>query len=189
MSSLREIIETTTRDFLKSAEFAAIVKDPSVVCSALDPDCRRQIVPRSFMASMGAAEDRLFSNAEAEAASAENMQVSAVKKTEIFNLTVDEVARKSAARTVSVIKFRDGEEMTLENSWFFELVEDGSKIKGIVEFCGEETARKRVEKTVALQMKKAAQGGCDVLCQLVVSGEAQMTGSMYDGIRYPSMGM
>ncbi|KAI0481755.1 hypothetical protein F4859DRAFT_512890 [Xylaria cf. heliscus] len=187
-SSLRQTIEITTRDFLKSAELAGAIRDPGVVTRSLGLECRRQIVPRSFMEGMRASPpDRLFSNAEAKSAATENLQVSSVVKTEILNLTIDEEARMSAARTVSVMKFRDGEEMTLENSWFFELVEDGSKIIKIVEFCGELLARKRVEKTVELLMKKTAMGGCDTLGRLVATGEAKMSGTIYDGRLYPSM--
>lgn len=63
-----------------------------------------------------------------------DLKTMAVVSTEFLNLIVDPEKRTSAARTRHALKFKNGEEMSLEFAWFFDLNDDGTKITKILEF-------------------------------------------------------
>ncbi|KAI3336321.1 hypothetical protein HD806DRAFT_1878 [Xylariaceae sp. AK1471] len=153
-SKLRETIEATTRECILSYEAASNAsKNASMISRSLSPSCSRLIVPQNFLASMGAPEpDRAFPNGEYESLFASDLKATHFPSggTTILDLTIDETAKRSAARTSHVIEFSDGEKMTLEFAWFFELLDDGTKVKRIVEFCDPGMSRKHFEKIQGL---------------------------------------
>jgi hypothetical protein len=154
VAKLREAIEATTRECILSYEAASNPsKNASLISRSLSSSCTRLIVPWNFLASMGALElDRLVPNAEYERLFAADLKVTHFPSgtTDILDLTIDETARKSAARTSHIIEFSDGDEMTLEFAWFFDLEVDGTKVKRIVEFCDPDLSRRHFEKVQGL---------------------------------------
>ncbi|GAP87479.1 hypothetical protein SAMD00023353_2600730 [Rosellinia necatrix] len=155
--SLRRAIEANTKEFLTSPRVAAERNDPTVLSRTLTQDCRRKIVPASFMLSIGVTNpNQGFTNEQAQQAFSENIKVSSVESIDVHRLCVDEAARASAACTGTVLLFRDGERLRLETAWFLDFVDDGSRIKRIVEFCGEQAAHRRVDKTVRLLQERGA---------------------------------
>jgi hypothetical protein len=58
--------------------------------------------------------ERGIPNAEYEALFASDLKVTSFRDSTVVDLTVDKVARKSAARSTYVIEFADGEELIME---------------------------------------------------------------------------
>ncbi|GAW11053.1 hypothetical protein ANO14919_003920 [Xylariales sp. No.14919] len=138
---LRATISGTTRGFIYSClNSNSGLGGPSVTNPHLTPDCKHYILPPSFLTFMKYRDsDQPSPRPATKMPPIDEPKVSTIQ-TAVRNLTVDEVARRSAARSVHVVCFVSGEEITVEYAWFFDLVDDGSQIKRIEQFC-EEGAR------------------------------------------------
>ncbi|KAI1429414.1 hypothetical protein F5Y12DRAFT_487506 [Xylaria sp. FL1777] len=164
--NLRVAMEKTTREFIRSFYGGDhVLHNPKFSATKLTPTCACLIVPRATLTSLPPSsysstislpptlvvDDDDEAEAEAEAAAAAAAEVAGeewkatdpkvcgIRNTVILDLTIDEGVQRSVARSVHVIGFVDGEEMALEYSWFFELVDEGRLIRKAVQFCGEGT--------------------------------------------------
>ncbi|KAI0105465.1 hypothetical protein GGR51DRAFT_189431 [Nemania sp. FL0031] len=154
--NLRATMEATVRSFLRSPVDATRAQDLRLVTRDLTRDCKRQVLPRTFQLQLElSTPDERFDNAHTERSFRENAKVCAVRATEIHSLTIDETARRAAARTSTVVCLPDRKEMELETCWFLDLVQDGTRIKGVTEFVGENAAlRKHRENARWLGLRK-----------------------------------
>jgi hypothetical protein len=123
---LRVAIEATTRQF-----FAAY---------------RRFYRPISLCNWFGVPQDWSHDNEAYKAGITANLEHGSIKTCEVFNLTIDVDARRSAAMTVSKMVFKDGEELIMEHAWALDLNDDGSKVVKVVEFCDQLATRRMVSK-------------------------------------------
>lgn len=94
----------------------------------------------------GVPPDWSHDNEAYKAGIAANLEHGSIKTCEVFNLTIDVDARKSAAMSVSNMVFKDGEELIMEHAWALDFNDDGSKIVKVVEFCDQLATRRMVSK-------------------------------------------
>ncbi|KAI3338829.1 hypothetical protein F4824DRAFT_457229 [Ustulina deusta] len=143
---LRANMEATVRGFIMSHYGANHILDyPAFIAEKLTPDCKLMVAPGAFLEALGTAPNVRFDNAAVIKGQRDDLSVCRALQTVVSNVTIDDAGRRAAARSMHVVRFVDGVEMTAEYSWFFDLVDDGSLIKRITQFCGE-GARETYEK-------------------------------------------
>ncbi|TGJ83558.1 hypothetical protein E0Z10_g5210 [Xylaria hypoxylon] len=156
-SSLRATISATTRGFIYSClNGNSVLGGPKSINSNLTPDCKHYMLPRSFPIAMESpGPDQPSPSPAVETPFTDDPKVCTIQ-TAVSSLTIDEVARRSAARSVHAIRFISGEEMTLEYAWFFHLVDDGSGIKRIEQFSEEGTRNMHDTRQELIRQVKAS---------------------------------
>ncbi|EOO02479.1 hypothetical protein UCRPA7_2019 [Phaeoacremonium minimum UCRPA7] len=133
-TSIRQLLEKKTNDFLLCYEDATNANDPNLISRHLAPDCKRYFGPVGYLTAMGLPPDFGFSVPEYQAAYEQHMPIWAVKSTDILNVVIDEAGRKAAARSICHGEFCDGDKFALDFTWFLEFSEDGTEIKKVLEF-------------------------------------------------------
>lgn len=132
---LREAIENTARKFLGAYKEAGEQNDPAIINRDVTECCKRYFKPAGVLQLFGSPPVDGLSNADYEAAMALDLQKYVVTYSDISDVTVDTESRKSAATSVTGMKYKDGEEDVIEHSWVLDFNEDGSKVTKVIEFC------------------------------------------------------
>lgn len=153
-TSIRELIEKRTNDFLMCYEDATRANDGNLISRHLAPDCKRIFGPVGYLTAMGLPPDFGFSVAEYQSAYEQHMPIWAVKSTEILNVVVDPVGKKAAARSICHGEFCDGDKFALDFTWFLDFSDDGTEIKKILEFVDIPESIRHFEKNKELQEKR-----------------------------------
>ncbi|KAF4962558.1 hypothetical protein FSARC_9336 [Fusarium sarcochroum] len=131
---LRKKIEATLVSFLAAYEDGKAQNNPSLINRDVTPDCLRHLLPTSLCKSLGLPPDFAMNNEIYEQNYANDLKLGGVHDTVNTNLVIDVDASKAALTTKSDLTFNEGDLLVLEFAWFFDLNEDGSKIKRVVEF-------------------------------------------------------
>jgi hypothetical protein len=143
---LRAAIEATTRQFFAAYVESGEGNDPAIINRDVDADCKRFYRPISLCDWFGVPPEWSHDNEAYKAGIAANLEHGAIKTCEVFNLTIDADARRSAAMTVSNMVFKDGEKLIMEHAWALDFNHDGSKVVKVVEFCDQLATRRMVSK-------------------------------------------
>ncbi|KAK7753294.1 hypothetical protein SLS62_004813 [Diatrype stigma] len=160
---LRATIEATVRSCLSAHRDGAISRDASTVSRGLAASCTRAIVPGSFARSLGLqpADLAAMPNDAYVGQFAKDLEVSAVTRTDVLDLTIDlglgggpDSYPRVAARTDNTATTSDGQEFTLEFAWFFDLSRDGREVTRVVEFVDPVEAGRFQERVEALYAEK-----------------------------------
>ncbi|KIL92962.1 hypothetical protein FAVG1_04143 [Fusarium avenaceum] len=131
---LRAAMEATTRQFFAAYVESGERNEPAIINRDVDPDCKRFYRPISLCHWFGVPPDWSHDNEAYKAGITANLEHGSIKTCEVFNLTIDVDARRSAAMTVSNMVFKDGEELIMEHAWSLDFNGDGSKVVKVVEF-------------------------------------------------------
>ncbi|RKL27239.1 hypothetical protein BFJ72_g13266 [Fusarium proliferatum] len=132
---LRDAIENTTRQFLAAYKEAGEQNNPAIINRDVTDSCKRYFKPAGVLQLFGSPPEDGLSNADYEAAMALDLEKYVVTYSDVSDLTIDTEARKSAATTVTGMKYKNGEEDVIEHSWVLDFNEDGSKVTKVIEFC------------------------------------------------------
>ncbi|QGI70598.1 hypothetical protein CEK27_002927 [Fusarium fujikuroi] len=132
---LRDAIGNTTRQFLAAYKEAGEQNNPAIINRDVTDSCKRYFKPAGVLQLFGSPPEDCLSNADYEAAMALDLEKYVVTYSDVSDLTIDTKARKSAATTVTGMKYKNGEEDVIEHSWVLDFNEDGSKVTKVIEFC------------------------------------------------------
>ncbi|KAF5681405.1 hypothetical protein FDENT_8176 [Fusarium denticulatum] len=143
---LREAIESTTRQFLGAYKEAGEQNNPALINRDVTNSCKRYFKPAGVLRLFGSPPEDGLNNADYEAAMALDLEKYVVAYSDISDLTVDTESRKSAATTVTGMKYKDGEEDVIEHSWILDFNEGGSKVTKVIEFCDMDGLRRMFAK-------------------------------------------
>lgn len=146
-SDLRRRIETTTRAFLSAFEEGSTEQDASIINRDVTADCTRHMHPASVPQTFGLPADFVFDTTTFQAAFAKDIKVLRFESNVISNLVIDTEARSAAFTSIARVRPIKGDEYECEQAWFLYFVEDGSKVRKVVEFC---------DKDVILRMANAS---------------------------------
>ena len=133
MSATYIKIQTTARQFANSYKDAFSVKDASVLSSALTPDCKRHVLPSSFLASQGM-EAKPISNAEFEAIIRNEFPAFKSCEASIVRTSVDETQKSASLIVEQKCVLTDGREYALDFAYFLDLTDDCDRIKAVTQF-------------------------------------------------------
>lgn len=134
-SDLRKRIETTTRAFLSAFEEGSAQQDASIINRDVTADCTRHMHPASIGQAFGLPADFVFDTTTFQGAFAKDIKVLRFENNIISNLFIDVEARSAAFTSIAKVRPNKGEAYECEQAWFLYFVEDGSKVKKVVEFC------------------------------------------------------
>lgn len=146
-SDLRQRIETTTRAFLSAFEEGSAQQNASIINRDVTANCTRHMHPASVPQAFCLPADFVFDTATFEAAFAKDIKVLRFENNIMSNLIIDVEARRAAFTSVAKVQHLNGEAYECEQAWFLYFIEDGSKVKKVVEFC---------DKDVILRMASAS---------------------------------
>lgn len=146
-SDLRQRIETTTRAFLSAFGEGSAQQDASIINRDVTADCTRHMHPASVPQAFGMPADFVFDTSTFEAAFAKDIKVLRFENNIISNLIIDVEARSAAFTSIAKVRPVKGESYECEQAWFLYFIEDGTKVKKVVEFC---------DKDVILRMANAS---------------------------------
>lgn len=139
-SSLRQTLKDNAIAFFHTYQDASLANDPSLISRGLSSTCVRQFQPPSFCHAMGYPANTDVPNAVYQARIAEGMQAWTATETKILHLTIDTEARRVAAQTAILGKWKstttqgEEEDAKLDFAWFLEFGEDGREVVRIVEY-------------------------------------------------------
>ena len=151
--AIRNAIEATSIEFIKSYEAGWEEKKPALISRSLEPTCKRIIAPASYMRGHGVPADFAFTNDMYEEQYAKDVKVSRVLGSKISFLVIDTEERKSAFTSVSDIEYSDGEKGVVEIAWFLQFNNDASKISNVLEFVDGDSSKKFFAKCRELEAK------------------------------------
>ncbi|KAF4944395.1 hypothetical protein FSARC_14684 [Fusarium sarcochroum] len=155
---MSDTVQELLRNFANSQARSVKAKDPKVVTATLTDDCRRFILPASFMRGMGIPQELIeagSSNEQYEQHIA--MQIPFIESTscEIHDTTFDSEKRKATVYVTHRIKlFSIEEEYLVENLILVDLDESGGKIKKVLEFTDPLEAKRYMTKIQELAAAK-----------------------------------
>ncbi|KAJ4245798.1 hypothetical protein NW762_013922 [Fusarium torreyae] len=151
--------EDLIRSFANSQATSVKAKDPKLVSATLADDCRRFVLPGSFMRDMGVPKELIeagSSNEQYEQQIA--MQLPLIESTscEIHETTFDSEKRKATVHLTHRIKLINvEEEYFVENLILVDVDESGGKIKKVLEFTDVLESKKYMTKVQELAVAKA----------------------------------
>ncbi|KAM0546628.1 hypothetical protein ACHAPJ_010766 [Fusarium lateritium] len=152
-------IEDLIRSFANSQATSVKAKDPKLVSATLADDCRRFILPESFMRDMGVPKELIEAGSSNEQYEQHfTMQLPLIESTscEIHETTFDTQKRKATVHLTHRIKIIDVEEdYFVENLILIDVDESGGKIKKILEFTDVLESKKYMTKVQELVAAKA----------------------------------
>lgn len=131
---LYETIEATTRFFLKSYEDAERAKDGGLVIRALHPDCKRQVMPASFLRENPKRGDGSTDNTTYQGEVQWEVEAMDGLKLDIQSVCVDTRRLMSTAHAVFNCHFKSYGWVRMEQVWTFYFTENGAKIIKLDEF-------------------------------------------------------
>ena len=131
---LYETIEATTRFFLKSYEEAARTKDGSLVIRALHPDCKRQVMPASFVREIPKRGDGSTNNAVYQKEVQREVEMVDELKVDMLSICVDTRRLMSTSHAAFNCYFKSYGSVCMEQIWTSYFTEDGTKIIKLDEF-------------------------------------------------------
>lgn len=126
-------IEATVKDFLSSYEDAVKTQDAHQLSRTLAPECRRFISPASFPKSQGMPAGMSMSNDEYEAFAGPKVIATESFRYETYNVIIDVAKLKAVAHVVQHNAVGETS-FEMEQVWFFNFVDDGTKIREVREF-------------------------------------------------------
>ena len=126
-------IEATIQDFLVSYEDAVKSKDAHHLSRTLAPECRRYISPASFPKSQGMPAGISMTNDEYESFAGPKVISTESFRYETYNTIIDVAKLKAVAHVVQHNAVAETS-FDMEQVWFFDFVEDGTKIREVREF-------------------------------------------------------
>jgi hypothetical protein len=138
-TDLRQRIETTTRAFLSAFEEGSVQQDASIINRDVTANCTRHLHPASVPQAFGLPADFVFDTATFEAAFSKDIKAMRFENNIISNLIIDVEARSAAFTSTATVRPNKGEAYENEQAWFLYFVEDGSKVKKVVEFCDKDS--------------------------------------------------
>lgn len=106
---------------------------PSVLSNTLTPDCRRYLRPYTFTDAVGFPRDFYFNNTAYENGIASELSVTQTANWTVLFTSIDVQALKASAFSEYRVSLCGTDEYLVEVSWFWDFIEDGSKIRQILE--------------------------------------------------------
>jgi hypothetical protein len=131
---LYEKMEATTLFFLKSYEEAVRAKDGGLVIRALHPDCKRQVMPASFVRENPERGDGSTDNATYQKEVQREVEVVDELNIDIMSVCVDTRRLMSTAHAAFNCHLESYGWVRMEQVWNFSFTEDGKKIVKLDEF-------------------------------------------------------
>jgi hypothetical protein len=106
---------------------------PSVLSNTLTPDCRRYLRPYTFTDAVGFPRDFYFNNTAYEVGIATELGVTQTANWTVPFTSIDVQNLKASAFSEYRVRLCGTDEYLIEISWFWDFVENGTKIRNIIE--------------------------------------------------------
>ena len=150
-------MEKTIQGFVEGFIRAGQAKNMQLLHSHVTDDCRRYIGPKSFIVPKGAPPDFSMSNDE-YAAEFSGMELYQFEDYTIFKQVIDTENLKAVIYAEVFIRFNAGDKASRNFVWFFDFVEDGSKIREVYQHNDTEEANNWLKDIQARKEAKRAAG-------------------------------
>lgn len=106
---------------------------PSVLSETLTADCRRYLRPYTFTDALGFPRDFYFNNTAYETGIASELTVTQTANWTVLFTSIDVPNLKASAFSEYRVSLCGTGEYLVEVSWFWDFVENGTKIRNIIE--------------------------------------------------------